>query len=719
MAASATLRIYDAGAEGYNSFEPFQIHDVLANSWYGYDIDTTTYAGATWPGLEIIPEVGCIRPRLLRAPTDNTLADWDCTGGQWGVNDLEGSAPAQLIWQKSTEVDEEWTATTVEDLPADSRFELYLWAYDTPAGQDWTNYPPYVYVQYGNYRIYIADQGEASFQRYVDSAWWNIGCLNLDIMSKPCVLWWDPLAGGISFSTDYGKTRTLFSCTPDVGVTNISIPTGTLTVGGCGRAMFIGLSALEATDNLWMQSTSIGTYESRADSWTVDTNTWARKPSGTTITGTDLSGSVGPGFTMYKAQFGVDCLTAEGVDNDSFIDVYRIPELYAVDVYQAATQVAALDWESAFNYVSFDNLRSFTIDHTPEGGWTAAQVCTIEAPWSPFKSFTVDCRFKFARLFVDDYHGGGETCVFCGLIINWSFVEGKDGERLHLELVNSAFFRAQRVLQEKHWWRLGGLTDTNAYANWTKHIGLPTGRGSWVTTGNTIPQGSPAEPFLAPYEGVEALDLLNRLNDYTGCLTYFSATDGIMYGLLRSAYNTVGSTVMFYKGADEADAAVSNKWQTWDNLKISDEGAWDLATRFKAVGRVPLGTDVYYQGYGLNVMDRGYLTIDYRATDWAAERQTAAWNFVGFPMLNMIPGEFVSVDMAKLAALSMFDTRNKAWRKCTFRSPGRKESVPPMWAYIDGADQIANTDPIRVLGLRHIFELGEFWTEYEGVILAE
>lgn len=700
--AEGELRIFSKGSEGYQTLEAWGKHDALATTFPNYaaagGVSMTTHLGQDWPTCEMLKEAGCVRPKLLRNPIDQVLADWTLTNGTWSLVKWAGMEATAMMQADSTE-DLTWTAETVQSLPEDPRFELFVWLYPTSRSQNWTASPPYLIVELGDYRVWQVGKDGTWFCVLIDGKWVPQFKMDWETENLPGFLWWDPVSTGLSLSVDQGQARYYYQAYPDVESAALSIPSGKLKVYGCGHAVAaLALNELMVVDGQF-DSLPCGTYENRGGVYVPDVTTWARKPKKTNIVGTDLSAGLTK-QSKYRSAFTVRKLTKATEDNLSFIDIYRVPELWAVDMVQGETAVAPLDWSDPLNYVSTTSIRSATIEYPVGAGWTVPQTCRIEIPWESHVANTMEFRFRFALLRFMDWRQSGQTDLFYGTIINWGFDEAKDGDILWLDLTNSLMLRAQTVLQEEFHQPLGGMTDLNARNAWLKRLRLPTSRASWKTLGITLPKGDPREPWGCSYQGSEMMELLQRIDDVTRAVSYFDATDGKVKNLWKNEWNTTGSPVSFYNSGPAALAGASDRLKVWDQLKVSDEGAQDLVTRWKALGENVLG---------------GFAE---RATDWAAEENPAAANFIGFPKMKLLSGVFPDHASARLAVAAAYDVENQRFKKVSFTSPGLQSAKPPFWCYIRSSKELGNTDPVQVLALRHRIDKGEWWTEYEGVVLA-
>jgi len=583
----------------------------------------------------------------------------------------------------------EWEAST--DLPENPRFELFFYRYAAPTGQNWTLYPPYSLIEISEtFRIYVSDETVVTYLS--DEGEIEITHFRWEVENMPGFLWFDPLDGGISLSTDWGNTRIYWKPDPEA---DLIVPAGQLRVWSQGHAAILALNELlPLEENATLTSPVIGTYDNYPDSWTVNVSNWSRLEPETQLAGSDLSALTPPGSLQYKVDFSSHIVSAGSDDNPAFIRIARIPELKAVDIYQTGTLMAPLDWDDPDNYTLETQIRSIQIDHSAEAGWTAAQTARVEIPWTDRGNFPGNFQFRLGIVQLDDYRETGFSNAFVGIITSFEEVEGRDGKSLVLQLANSLFYRASRIKQEEYWKPLAGMSDTAARNQWLRFIGLPTSRGSWTSRGITLPWGTAREPWGAPAHGVEALELLGRIDAATQCLTYFDVRDGKAYNIFAEDFATIGTTITFYSSRSEAEAA-GDRWLVWQDLKVSADQ--DLITRWKAIGESPAGT------------------FTERLTDWDRERNPNANPFLGFPALNVLEPTFPDRACARLALLAAYDSSSQAWRKVSWISPGIKNAIPPAWAYIQGSDRIGPSDPIRVIGLTHIWEAGQCRTEWQGI----
>lgn len=485
-----SVQVYNAGHGDPIVIEPGVVwYDVMEKSGAA---GTPGVDGIGISTVEFISGVGvCCRAFLV--PKDTLTTHGTTNGGTWESRILGTGRAASRISQidtAATVTSWEWKSSQFH--PANPQFAFSLLLPDTPADWDFSTYPPFIRVEWGNtYGVQFTKDG-AYLMRSFGGTWTAV--MSLPSPSRGAgyqdaaeiFVWVRVLRGKLLISFDGGNEWSIYA--PAEGV---SIPTGRIVLRGRGGAVTFGLHQLISYATTW--DSAIRYFDrSRASATVTFDGSRYDAPTGTVSDGSVAFTDLG---VPLARQMQYRATLTPAVSTGTLWNWYSSPVLYATCYRIAPTLQTTGSTKSG---IWDEVITAFQVTKPPElAGATASFTIELDA----YDTNTLDGYLWRKVELIYGYHlsdDTDETYTFVGYLEEYSAAWS---EELSKVVVTWKIANASMRFRRNPWGPflqspLGGQTPNAAAAEIFTWHGLNSSYYAWHTGGSTValPAGSPEEP---------------------------------------------------------------------------------------------------------------------------------------------------------------------------------------------------------------------------------
>ena len=329
----ASLRVYDAGEGDPVETDP-------GHRWYDPLLVTGhlgTYSRASngMAKLELLPGVG-LTCRPVFTAKDTRIAHYAASGGTWEERRPAVGIRNIRVCQVDASADTAWTLTSDFSLPGDPHFAFTLKLAQVNPDNDWTDYPPYARVEFGDWAVELHREQGTRLMRKVASVWQVAEDL-------PAPQVWEAsgeylfavrfLRGRILISVDVGRTWIVYTLPDGTEITQEATP---IVLRGQGQMVAFGLHQL-----FYQEGTYTGpvrnTFHNRVTP--VPSPTLAYRGSAPTYTSVTLEDVTPTSTSSALMQYRLTLTPGEAQAGWPF-SFYRSPTVYAVRFEYPAVRTA-------------------------------------------------------------------------------------------------------------------------------------------------------------------------------------------------------------------------------------------------------------------------------------------------------------------------------------------------------------------------------------------
>lgn len=713
----SSVRLFDAGADGYASDRGFYVHDILSQSWPScrptWAVGEDSYQ---YPTTFLLAELGVVLPAFEIVPRDASLDHWSgwtnvIGGGTWETSLAQAAGGKLFIYHIYTTPGATYALTSDFDLPDDPWFCFSL-AVETPLRTNASGNTEAAFVDVvfggGGWAIQFRPQGSPALFKADGGEWVQVAEL-----PSPETRPWRPFGSNdfpAVFDVVVGVVRGALAISFDRGASwatytepgGIIVQQGPVVVGGYGQGCFWWWHEVRPLLHENAPSPAFASMlhpifddrPSETDPATllVTAGYHAFVPEGTAVAVEQNETDAGdPGVFSYTATF----MTAQATMGGAPFDSWRFPALCAVDAYWTPTLVAPAP--GAYAELTVPGGASFGVDgiHVELPQDLAANSATLELSLRPNITFTGEYRWRYVEIDLGFRHEDDSYAmwpVFAGYVQECETrqtPEWNQGHKLTLRLADATWrFKTSEV--DEGFPCLDFANGNEALLSVAARAGWSPTRCSFVATTIAL-SGGTADAPVWHWAGSRAelrlgqglWEVMARIADYLG-VELFIGGDGVLYTRVRNVVLPALHTFDGSQSSDLDDAIESIEYAA----RSSD-----------------LGTAVIVRGE-----DDSSRGVAVYAIDFSRERVPGNDPFISWRQTRRVDGrEYTEIDECARVALLEYAQMHESGFTLGFESHGNPE--------VDRREQVQITNVAVGTGVAQRFivmEVGHDW----GAVLS-